>query len=215
MPEIPFLSEHYYKARKSLALFSGLLFAWEFIGLEVTNTPFSNVAINVKNPNAAPFVLLVLVIYFMVRVIIEWKQSDETRRSFNISKIDYRMTLSFPIVAILTFFIQRLLNIQLADYLIEDALISSIGGLYGLSLAYLIMRVLILGYSIKGSLGIYYTHGTLILVGIVLFVVYKPSTMRPLLWFLISFVMMTLACIVGKAVSTIFSKIRASSKQPL
>lgn len=111
----PQLTEQYFKTRKSLALFSGLLFAWEFIGIEIPSKPFENLNVKIKSPQAAPYVLLILVVYFTIRLLIEWYQSSYMRRELRTSKIDLSLSLAIPIVAIVTFTIQRILDIQVAD----------------------------------------------------------------------------------------------------
>src|SRR5688572_28866186 len=109
------LTEQYYKARKNLALFSGLLFAWEFIGIDVTPRPIESLDVQIKTPEAFPYILLILVLYFTLRVVIEWHQSSELRRSMWVSRVDYALSLSIPIIAIVTFVTQRLLEIQIAE----------------------------------------------------------------------------------------------------
>lgn len=131
-PEIPHLAEQYYKARKSLALFSGLLFAWEFIGLEITAQPVANLDIRIKSPEAAPYVLLILVLYFTLRLVIEWKQSVEERRAMWVSRFDFWTSLSIPGIALATFSIQRILNIQVADKILATdpfIMLPVVGGL--------------------------------------------------------------------------------------
>jgi hypothetical protein len=111
------LSEQYYKARKQLALYSGLLFAWEFIGIDVPSDPFPNLSIHIKNPQAVPIVLIVLILYFGFRTMLEWYQSAPDRRKFKASKIDFKLTIRLPSIALITFVIQRLLEIEIFDYI--------------------------------------------------------------------------------------------------
>ncbi len=60
------LSRHYYKNRTQLTLYSGLLLAWELIGLTIPSKPFINSNVEIKNPEAFPIVLLILILYFSI-----------------------------------------------------------------------------------------------------------------------------------------------------
>jgi hypothetical protein len=82
------ITEAYHKARRSYGLFSGLLIAWELIGVEVKEAPFQNFNIILKSPNAAPYILIALVAYFAFRTTIEWYQCDPARRAMKPSRID-------------------------------------------------------------------------------------------------------------------------------
>jgi len=111
-------SDQYFKARRYLILFSSLLFSWELIGLEVSDKPFGNLGLVVKSPQAVPYVLLCLSIYFVVRFSIEWLQSDKILRSKPVSRFDLFFSISFPLVALGTYGIQRILEVRIADFLI-------------------------------------------------------------------------------------------------
>ena len=119
LPEavIPSLSDQYHKARRQLMLWSGILFTWELVGIDFEK--MKSVGGNIgalssalKSPQAVPWVLLILIIYFSYRVVIEWSQCNLARRSKIASKIDYRMSLIVAIVAISLYFVQRLLEIE-------------------------------------------------------------------------------------------------------
>ena len=75
MPDDPLLGA-YRGARKQYALFSGLLIAWALVGFDIKDTEY----LSVKNPQAAPFVLLALVFYFAGRTCLEWRQLEEEAR---------------------------------------------------------------------------------------------------------------------------------------
>jgi len=85
----PDLSPAYRAAQHQLAIFSGLLIAWETIGLDVQQIPA--VGIQIKDPNAVPYVLLVLVIYSGVRMFAEWMQCDSGRRNDRWAFVDFSM----------------------------------------------------------------------------------------------------------------------------
>lgn len=118
--EAPHLSEQYYKTRKSLVLFSGLLFAYELIGIDIRSQPLENLAVEVRSPQATPWALLILVLYFMLRYVIEWYQSSYLRRNMRVAKIDFTSTLIISGLALATFGIQRILDIQIADKIFSN-----------------------------------------------------------------------------------------------
>jgi hypothetical protein len=78
--EVPHLTEAYQKAHKNYALVSGVLLAWELVGIELTPEPFENVNVKLLTPGAAPWVLFALVCYFAFRFHIEWLHCDPRRR---------------------------------------------------------------------------------------------------------------------------------------
>ncbi len=139
--KIPPLSESYQKARKSYGLFAALLLAWELIGLglEAAQEPGGIVKVTVKSPQAAPYVLLVLVLFFAFRITIEWMQCDEDRRSLFPAKIDYWASHTIGVSALLIFGIQRFFEFQVADQIWFE--------LISLSFLYVVVVVIILEYA--------------------------------------------------------------------
>lgn len=112
------LTETYHKARRSLVLCSGLLIAWEYLGLklgEAVDTPAG--PLTLANPEAAPVVLLLLVLFFALRLAIEWKQCDEARRKRPASRVDLAVSCMLGGAAVLLFVAQQALGIRLADVL--------------------------------------------------------------------------------------------------
>ncbi|MGD1046745.1 MAG: hypothetical protein ABR936_15660 [Bacteroidota bacterium] len=100
--DIPPLTNQYHKARNSLAFFSAILLAWSLIGITITEKTFSNVSINVKNPNILPAILSFLVSYFSLRFLVEWYQCDLNRRNNIAAKADFLSTLFLAGAAIWT-----------------------------------------------------------------------------------------------------------------
>jgi hypothetical protein len=133
----PPLSEAYQKAHKEYGLSSALLIAWELVGFNVQKAPLENIEIELKNPEAIPWVLIVLVVYFGFRITIEWKQCDETRRRSKPPLIDFLVSHGIGATSIGLFSYQRLSQTQLAtvisdanQVLIPNALLGSLVGLF-------------------------------------------------------------------------------------
>jgi len=89
---VPALTESYHKARKQLVLWSGVLLAWELVGvdqsrLEGQTGSFFNA---LERPGAVPWVLFVVVSYFGFRTSVEWAQCDQERRRRLAAKYDLR-----------------------------------------------------------------------------------------------------------------------------
>lgn len=111
------MTDAYHKARRSYGLFSGLLIAWELIGIQVNASPFSDFNVTLKSPEAAPYILIALVGYYAFRLTVEWYQCDSSRRALKVSRIDFFIAHSLGIAAIGLYAFQRGFGLQLADQL--------------------------------------------------------------------------------------------------
>ena len=117
-PELPdAMTDAYHKARRGYGLFSGLLIAWELIGIQVNASPFSDFNVTLKSPEAAPYILIALVGYYAFRLTVEWYQCDSSRRALKVSRIDFFIAHFLGFVAVGLYAIQRGLGLQLADQL--------------------------------------------------------------------------------------------------
>lgn len=125
--DIPPVSQEYHRARKQLVLWSALLFAWEFIGIEIKDNLFPNLNVHIKSPGAAPYVLLCLVLYFGYRIVMEWLHMPPERRNVRITRRDFKVSIAIPIIALLVFGIQQVLKTQIYTIISEDALIIFVG----------------------------------------------------------------------------------------
>ena len=122
--EPPPLTQEFHKARKQLMLWSGILFAWELIGIDLlaikeAKTDYSVVFKALKSPQAVPYVLVALVCYFSYRLYIEWYQAHPDRRAKKISRIDITVSYSLATISLLLYGIQSIANIQIANYVSE------------------------------------------------------------------------------------------------
>ena len=112
--DIPGLGEPYQRARRQYGLWSGLLLAWEFVGLEVNQVPIPNLDVAIRTPSAIPYVLIALVFYFGARTAVEWHQCDDRRRALHPSRVDFGMAHALALSALGLYSVQRLLELQLA-----------------------------------------------------------------------------------------------------
>jgi hypothetical protein len=120
------LTDAFRGTRKLYTLFAGLLIAWELIGLrlgasaeqeqleEVTGKVF-DLPITVLSPNAAPFVLLVLLLYFAFRTELEWQYCSPGEEHQRIARWDHWSAHVIAMAAVALFAVQRILEIQVAD----------------------------------------------------------------------------------------------------
>jgi hypothetical protein len=115
------LSNEYHKARKQLMLWSGILFIWELVGVDLNKAGTSGGNIgtlisSIKSPQAVPWVLLVLVAYFAFKLRIEWRQCSEARRQVPEAIQDYYIAFIVAGIAWVLYFGQAIIHIQFADY---------------------------------------------------------------------------------------------------
>ena len=115
------LSSEYHKARKQLMLWAGILFIWELIGVDLNKASeaggnIGTIINSIKSPQAVPWVLLVLIGYFVVKLRIEWRQCSEARRQVAEAKQDYYIAFIIAGVACVLYFGQAIIHIQFADY---------------------------------------------------------------------------------------------------
>lgn len=69
------LSIEYHKARKQLMLWAGILFIWELVGIDLEKAKESGgnagaIISAIKSPQAVPWVLLILVVYFAFKLFM-------------------------------------------------------------------------------------------------------------------------------------------------
>jgi hypothetical protein len=124
------LTEEYHKSRRQLVLWSGILFAWELIGinLEDVTGEIGGVAKSIKSPQAIPWMLLVLVAYFFYRLIIEWLQCESQRRHRMVSRVDFMISLGIALMAFFLFSV----HFRLADKISSLGIIQIFGIMSGM-----------------------------------------------------------------------------------
>jgi len=115
----PHLTEAYQKARRNLTFASGILLAWEYVGVEIGKSsaelPVAKTPVNLQNPEVLPQVICLIVLYFASRVGIEWCQCDPERRTKRASKLDLSIASLLAAMAISLYIFQTLYNIRVAS----------------------------------------------------------------------------------------------------
>jgi cation transport ATPase len=113
--DVPEFGKAYEYARQAYGLSSGLLIAWELIGIKFSDTPLENLHVTLQSPQAIPYVLIALVAYFAFRITVEWYQTDQRRRQLLASKFDFWVAHAIAVTSLLLYGIQALLQFQLAN----------------------------------------------------------------------------------------------------
>ncbi len=107
-----------------LALFSGILIAWEYVGVQIgrsnlatLKTPVTDTPVTLSSPEVIPNVIISLILYFLVRLLIEWSISSKDLRRQAPAQLDLGLAVSLSLIAIGLFIIQTTTGIRLADML--------------------------------------------------------------------------------------------------
>src|SRR6185503_11456949 len=114
------LSTEYHKSRKQLMLWASLLFVWELVGIDLEKAKEAGgnagaIITAIKSPQAIPWVLLILVIYFVFKTTVEWYQNNAVRRSLRASRVDFISGWIVALIAVGLYIAQTLSRAQLAD----------------------------------------------------------------------------------------------------
>lgn len=116
----PPLPEAYHRARRNLVLFSAILLSWEFVGIvpKVDASPsLFGISVGITNHSAIPFVVSLLVLFFSVRLLVEWQQVDEERRKHTFARIDASISGALAVLAMSVFAFQTISGIDIvAEY---------------------------------------------------------------------------------------------------
>jgi len=122
MPEPRPLSSEYHKARKQLMLWAALLFIWELVGIDLKKAESADGNVGaivraIKSPQAVPWVLLALILYFLFKFSVEWAQCHSERRKLAVARIDFVSAWIVSVIAIALYIGQSISRVQLADRL--------------------------------------------------------------------------------------------------
>ena len=114
------LSTEYHKARKQLMLWAGILFIWELVGIDLEKAKEAGgnagaIIGAIKSPQAVPWTLLILVLYFAFKLRLEWGQCNRARRDVRESKLDYLSAFVVAGAAVVLYIGQTISHIQFAN----------------------------------------------------------------------------------------------------
>jgi hypothetical protein len=114
------LSSEYHTARNRLMLWSGILFVWELVGIDIEQAKVSEgnagvLARVMKSPQAIPWILLALIGYCLFRYTIEWYQSNQERRKRRVAKADFVASWCIALLAYALYAGQTISRMQFAD----------------------------------------------------------------------------------------------------
>jgi len=112
-------------------LWAGILFIWELVGIDLEKAKEAGgnagaIITAVKSPQAVPWVLLVLVAYFLFKLWVEWNQCGSRRREMLHARIDYRSAWMVAFLACSLYAYQALNRIQFADLLQGSSKVRSV-----------------------------------------------------------------------------------------
>lgn len=114
------LSSEYHKAHKQLMLWSTILFIWELVGVNLDKAKDAGgnigpVVTALKSPQAVPWVLLTLVLYFLFKCSVEWAQCHVERRKVRFARVDFYSAWLVALASIALYAVQAFSRIQLAN----------------------------------------------------------------------------------------------------
>jgi hypothetical protein len=85
------------------------------VGFNVEEAPLQNLKITLKSPDAIPYILIVLVIYFAYRLFIEWLQCPAECTRVTATRFDFVLSHLIGLGSIGLYGFQRLTQIQVAN----------------------------------------------------------------------------------------------------
>ncbi len=195
------LTPEYHKAHKQLMLWSAILFIWELIGIDLEKAKDAGgnvgpVVTALKSPQAVPWALMGLVVYFVFKCSVEWSQCDVDRRRILFARIDFVSAIVVSGAAIMLYAVQSLSRVQVANLVAQQRHSVLLGAMlaFALGLAFvflefyklkgprtlLVIIAIMLVASIVVAVGLWIRGGLMLSVGI-------PSAVITLALFLLSF----------------------------
>lgn len=129
-PPEPFGSS-YEKAHRAYGLTAALLLSWELIGIDLGDKPLPSIDVRLKSPQAVPWVLVVLLLYFAFKYTIEWFQATPERRGMRAAQIDFAASHSIGALSLVVLMIQLVFQIQIANQTSLPGVKTIVSGLCG------------------------------------------------------------------------------------
>jgi hypothetical protein len=131
------LSSEYHKAHKQLMLWAAILFVWELVGIDLEKAKDAEgyagaLVRSIKSPQAVPWVLLFLVLYFLFKCSMEWAQCFIERRKMPFARADFVAAWTVALAAIALYVGQAMSRVQFAN-VVQTKTKAVLGLVYGLS----------------------------------------------------------------------------------
>lgn len=98
----PPFSKEYQNRRNWLVIYSGILLTWQYAGLQLTGEIFYT-PLKVEKVQYIPHIIALIILYNFVRLLIEWWDTPVARKKRLSSKIDFFLSVSIAISALLPF----------------------------------------------------------------------------------------------------------------
>jgi hypothetical protein len=123
------LSSEYHKAHKQLMLWATILLIWELIGVDLSKAKDAGgnigpIVTALKSPQAVPWALTGMIIYFLFKCSVEWAQCPIDRRKIRFARIDFFSAWLVAVAAIALYVAQAISRVQFADRLQFTALLA-------------------------------------------------------------------------------------------
>lgn len=114
------LTPEYHKAHKQVMLWSAILLFWELVGIDLEKAQdagghIGSLLKSIKSPQAVPWVLVILVGYFLFKVTVEWYQCNQERRTIRVSMADILSAWSVSLLSYALYVYQAINRVQFAD----------------------------------------------------------------------------------------------------
>ena len=121
------MTNSYQNARKLLILFSAILIAWEYVGIEIGSSvklPPVGTDINIHNPEIVPSLIFIMVLYFAFRYTVEWWLIPLNERLLVPLVVDRIVTYLVGLASIVVYVFQRTSEFRLAEHLSPEAVMA-------------------------------------------------------------------------------------------
>jgi hypothetical protein len=121
-PDPKGLTAEYHKAHKQVMLWAAILLFWQLVGIDLDEAKkvegnIGALVKSIKSPQAVPWILVILLVYFLFKVTLEWYQCNRTRRTTRVAKTDFLTAWVVSLLAFVLYVGQTVTNAQLAERL--------------------------------------------------------------------------------------------------
>jgi len=174
----------YRRVRGLYTFTSGLLAAWEMMGVELSHAPAPGAGIRLKSPEAVPSVLLVFLVYLAFRMTLEWLECEPEYRRRWPPRADFIAAHALAGGAALLCTAQRALRLQIASH-------------FGGAIVYLGILIL-LAIALAASWGAFETlvSAPWMAVGLApVYVISAGLAPRRVIWSLLTLILLTAALV--------------------